>query len=145
MKTIVIVTFAILDAFLIALLVLILSGCSWFRSEAKHAGYTTIDCTTSKAKDAIKQFAPTVEQLIVNTIDTAGRADWNMVESATKDFAADVGGCVLAATVSRLLAEAQQAGVMSAPIEIDHTDLARRWEQLRASRYGGALFKGAGL
>lgn len=147
MKAIVITAFAIVDAFLILLLVLLLTGCSWFKSEAKHAGSNIVDCTTSKAKSAIKEFAPTVEQLIVNTVDTMGRADWNMIEDTTKDFSADVGGCVLAATVAHLLEpiiprnpDAPQAELL----EINRGELAHQWDQLRLTRYGGALFKGAG-
>ncbi len=132
-----------LNVLLFLALLLMLTSCSWFKSEAKNAGAAIVDCTTDKAQDAIEQFAPTVEQLIVNTVDAAGRADWTMIKSATKDFAADVGGCVLAATVTRLLVEAHEAGVMSSPIAIDRAELAARWDELRATRYGGALFRGA--
>ena len=145
MKTVATVALMMLNALLFVLLLLMICpGCSWFKGEAKHAGANIVDCTTDKAQSAIRQFAPTVEQLVVNTVDAAGHADWNMIESATKDFAADVGGCVLAATVTRLLAEAHQSGVMSEPLAIDRAELAHRWDQLRLQRYGGALFKGAG-
>lgn len=143
MKKIATVTLMLFNAFLLALLFLIVTSCGFTK---RHADYTitdVVDCTTSKAKDAIHQFAPTVEQLVVNTLDTAGHADWNTIESATKNFATDVGGCVLQATVTRLLAEAHTAGVMSSPLEIDRADLARSWDQLREQRYSGVTFKGA--
>lgn len=144
MKTVAIVGVTILNGFLCALLFLMLTSCGWASGEAKHAAGSVVDCTKAKAKDAIKQFAPTVEQLVVNTVDAAGRADWNTIESATRDFSADVGGCVLQSVITRLLdPDIGPDGPQSSPLAIDRAELAHGWDELRQQRYGGSLFRGA--
>lgn len=117
-------------------------ACGWLKGEATHAASSTVDCATARAKDAIRQYAPTLEQLVTNTLDSAGHADWNTIRSATEGYAIDTGGCVLQAVVTRLLTPVVEklGAPASSPLELDRADLAHEWDELRLQRYGGATF-----
>lgn len=152
MKTVATVALMMINAFLLVLLVLLLISCSWFKSEAKHIAGNIVDCTTSKAKAAIKQYAPIVEHVVVMSLDAAGKAQWDIIKDTTSGLDAPdvsaaeraIGGCVIQSVINRLLDPFLDPDApASSPLEVDKADLARGWDELRAQRYRGALFKGA--
>ncbi len=129
---------------LLAILVLAVtcSACGWLQQEAKAARKSIIDCTTSSAKGIEKQFGPVVDQLLLDAAGGDGRVDWSIVKSATKSFAAEAGGCVLAGAVLRALKPraVDPDAPQSSPQIIDPVTLRQGWESVRAD-YGGVKFK----
>ena len=134
-------------------LLVLSTSCSWLKGETKKAVADVVDCTTKQARSAIKQYGPTVESVVVDTLDAAGRADWNKIKSATSGLSAPslsvaeraVGGCVMQAVINRLLDPvlSNPDAPQSELIQVDKGELAAGWDQLRAQSYGGARFAGA--
>lgn len=131
---------------------LFLASCAWLKGETRKAAADVVDCTTAKAKAAITQYAPTVETVVIDSIDAAGQADWQKIKSATSGLSAPslddvtraIGGCVMQAAINRILDPIVRAGApASEPIAVDRARLAAGWDEVRAKNFGGVHFKGA--
>lgn len=114
-------------------------GCAAVKDEAKAAAKDAIDCTTKTAVEAISEFGPTVDEVVVNAIDSAGRLDAERVKSATKGFVTDTAKCVLASTLSRLMRppSSDPNAPQSSPIAVDLKGL----HELRISVLGDQRYK----
>lgn len=84
------------------LLVLMLTGCSFFKSEAKHAGSVTIDCTTGELAK-LEALTPVILPQIIDD------ADWSIVASQLEGAGVRVGGCVLANLIDRYVSTIRMA------------------------------------
>jgi hypothetical protein len=51
-----------------------LAACTWLRSTGKEVAQGAVDCTKGAAADAVKQFAPLVENQLAGTVDGEGPA-----------------------------------------------------------------------
>lgn len=136
----------------LVILAISLAACSLFKREVKSLAGNVVDCAGDEAKAAIDQYGPTVEHVVVTSLDAAGRADWEAIKSATSGFEAPtlgdakraLTGCVMQAVITRLLDPVIDPDApASSPLEVDKAELAHGWDQLREQRYGGAIFKGA--
>lgn len=127
----------------LVILVVLCVSCSWFKSEARHAGATAISCTTDKAKAALAEFGPTVETVVRNAIDSAGKVDRASVKASAAGFAADVGGCVLRDVFARLgsMRSPLPGAPQSEPQAVDLDDAAAAWEELRREQFAGASYQ----
>lgn len=77
------------------------SSCSSLKQEVKSVASDVVDCTTQNARTLTDQFAPLVDELLRHATGGDGKIDWAPVKDATKQFALDAGGCVLATVVAR--------------------------------------------
>ncbi|MDQ3295057.1 MAG: hypothetical protein M3619_00545 [Myxococcota bacterium] len=124
------------------MLALVVPACGWLQEEAKAARKDLVDCTTTRARGFEQQFGPVVDQLLLNASGGDGKVNWDIVKSATKTFAAEAGGCVLAGAVLRALTprDVDPNAPQSSPQIIDPITLRQGWESARAD-YGGQKFK----
>jgi hypothetical protein len=120
-----------------------LLSCAAARGAASGLAHDVVDCTTDKAKDAIHQLGPTLEDVIFNAADNLGRVNADRVKHATMNFAADVGGCAVFATMKRL--RERPVPDPSAPqaegLRLDAEGLDAAEERLRIEQYGGKRFR----
>lgn len=123
------------------LLLTVLPGCAWFKSEGKALAKEMVDCTTATAKNAVVQFAPVLEGYLVRAIDGNGHVDTDAVKSVAKSFAPEIGGCVIADVFARALKPAPvQAGAPAAsPLTADPASLHETFEAVRV-QLGGKTF-----
>ncbi|MGN6103727.1 MAG: hypothetical protein ACTHU0_01355 [Kofleriaceae bacterium] len=127
-------------------LALVLAGCGWLKDTSQSVAGAHVDCTTRKAKTQTAQLGTAVDMLLAAATAPDGKVDWTQLKAATRQFALDTGGCVLAASVARALtptvprADAPQ----SSPLQWDPVALAEGWEAVRAEQFGGRHFKLAG-
>lgn len=114
-------------------------GCNTLKEEARATAKSVVDCTTSTALQAINEFGPTVEAVIVNAIDSAGKVDVERVKSATKTYATDTARCVLAATIARFMKppSLDPNAPQSSPLAVDLVAL----DGLRKDQIGGQRYK----
>jgi len=120
-------------------------GSAWSCSSMKGEGGALgaiVDCTTKSTKALSAQFAPLVDALLVRATDsTTGKVDWSPIKSATKSFAADTGGCVLAAVVQRYLhpAPPDPNAPQTEPLKVDLDSLRAGFNETR-SDLGGKTY-----
>ena len=101
-----------------------------------------VDCTTPGARDLISEFGPVLEQLIASSTGADGQVDWQRIKDATKSFAVEAGGCVLASAVQALQGSALKTppGALRG-VPVDPEVLRRGFEEIRASQLAGKRFK----
>jgi len=81
----------------------LLCACAWFKSESKAVAGDVVDCTTSSAASQIREYGPLVDSMLVYATDGGGKINGDAVKAASKGFAMNVGGCVLADSIARAL------------------------------------------
>lgn len=91
----------ILALIILPLAVLGCDACAGAVREGKAIAGDVVDCTTASARTLTDQFAPLVDQLLRNATGGDGKIDWAPVKDATKQFALEAGGCVLANVIAR--------------------------------------------
>lgn len=127
---------------IVVFLLSLVSACSWFKSEGGALKDSVIDCTTSNITTLTKQFGPTVDALVLTSLDpSTGKMDWNPLKSAAKNFGADTGMCVLANAVSKLFAPASADEPQSSPLLVDKQSVLEGFNELRSSNANGKQFK----
>jgi hypothetical protein len=126
-------------ALLCAIAVLGLAACGWLRSESRETAKNVVDCTSAEVVGLRKQFAPVVEDLIVQATHDDGSVDWSRIKHATRGFAVSSGLCVLAHVVQRSLVPVQKAldAPQSSALEADPGALRAGFRELA----GGRTFK----
>lgn len=121
-----------------------LPSCSAVKEEARATAKSVVDCTTSTALQAIKEYAPTLEQVLIDSVAGDGKIDRDRVKSAAMSYASDTARCVFASTVARLSrppTPSSPDAPLSSPLAIDRADLADAWSEIRTTQFGGATFK----
>lgn len=120
-----------------------LGACTWLKSEGAVAKKAAIDCTTSTAHDAIKQFGPIVDALLVQATTPDGKVNWQPVKDLGKGLGAELGGCVLATVVAHELAPAppDPNAPKAAELVLDAASLRAGFNEIRNAQFGGATFK----
>lgn len=119
-------------------------GCNTLKDEARATGKTLVDCTRATALQAIVEYGPTVEQVILDSVAGDGKVDVDRVKSVAKSYASDAARCVLAATVARLTsppAPSSPDAPHAEPLALDRAALAAAWTDIRTTQFGGATFK----
>jgi hypothetical protein len=114
------------------------TACATLKSGGKAVASDAIDCTKAEAMKAITQFAPVVDALLVYSTGGDGKIDTAALKSASKSFARDVGGCVVADAIVRALkpAPADPNAPKSSPLVADPVSLRAAIADL----YPGASF-----
>lgn len=115
-----------------------LVGCAWFTSERKAVASDVIDCTKAEAKNAITEFGPAIDALLVLATGGDGNVDTAQLGNAAKNFGKAVGGCVVADAVARALkpAPADPNAPKASPLVADPGSL----RNAMASLYPGTKF-----
>lgn len=123
---------------LLLLLLLLFAGCSFLKAEAKQTGHAVIECVGSEAKQAIKTYGPTVDDVLVNATASDGSIDKARVKDATRGFVTNTAKCVLIDAIARALnpAPADPAAPKSSPLEANPAAL----HELAAELGGGATY-----
>lgn len=132
-------------ALVLGLVIAMLSlGCT--AADRRAIADNAIDCTKGAAASVVKQFAPTLDALLVSSIGGDGKVDRAELKEATRGFAKDVGMCVLADVVARALkpAPTDPNAPRSSPVEADRADLRAAFDELRAELGGNATYTTAG-
>lgn len=114
------------------------ASCGQLKDEAKAVAKDVVDCTTATATQAIGEYAPAVEQVVIDSISGDGKIDKDRVKAATKSFATDTARCVLASVIARLMKppSSDPNAPQSSPLAVDLVGLEElRKEQLGALRY----------
>lgn len=73
------------------------------KDAAKTGAGIVVDCTTGEAAKAVHELGPLAEKVVIDAIDPSGKVDWSPVKELGKKFSAQVGGCVLADVIGRVL------------------------------------------
>lgn len=113
-------------------------GCGQLKEEGRAAVEAIVDCTKATAVDAITTYGPTVEQVLIDSINGAGKLDKDRAKAAVKGYASDTAKCVLAATIARLMKppSSDPNAPQSSPLQVDLVGLKElRDEQLGPQRY----------
>jgi hypothetical protein len=87
----------------VAIFGVIVIGCAWFKSESKAVAHDVVDCTTSTAVGAIKEFGPAIDALLLYATGANGVVSSDAIKDAGKGFAKEIGGCVVADAIARAL------------------------------------------
>jgi hypothetical protein len=132
------VTLALAGSFIVAA-PFALAACGWLKSETKAVASDVVDCTKANAVSAAMEFAPLVDSMLASALSDTGKMDWASVKAATKSFALDTGGCVLAAAIERLKQPRGQDSQAS-PLAVDLADLEAGWSLLRRTQFEGKMF-----
>lgn len=121
-------------------------GCNTIKDEARATAKAVVDCTGKTIVQAIDEYGPTVEQVLLDAIDGQGKLDKDRATAAVKSYASDTAKCVLASTLARLLSppKPNPDAPQSEPLTVDLAGLeALRKDQLGDVRYklpgGGTL------
>jgi len=119
-----------------------LQACAWLSSESKKVEAAVVDCTTSAARDAISQYGPILDALLVQYTQPDGKVNWAPLEDTTKSLGLQVGSCVLASVVAQELAPKSAAGApKSGALFLDASSLRAGFEKIRRERYQGFRFR----
>lgn len=83
-------------------------GCAWFTTaaskESKAVAGDVVDCTKSEVtKNAITEFGPAIDALLVYATGGGGQLDAAQLGAGAKNFVKGVGGCVVADAIARAL------------------------------------------
>jgi hypothetical protein len=121
----------------------LLTSCSWLRSTGKEVARAAVDCTKGAAADAVKQFAPLLENELAGIVDNEGQLDAAAAKSLTKGFLKETGGCVAAKAFAALLNQPKTdpAAPKSSPLYVDGRSARAVFEDLRREQFGGARFR----
>lgn len=121
-----------LTLMILPLLILLGCNCGAVKQEARAVAGDVVDCTTANARTLTEQFAPLVDSLLRHATGVDGKIDWAPVKDATKQFALDAGGCVVANVVARHLAPrlADPTAPQVAGLELDQAALAAGFREL---------------
>jgi hypothetical protein len=127
----------------LAIVVASLAACTWLRSTGKEVAQGVVDCTKGSAADAVKQFAPLVENQLAGTVDSEGQLDKAKAKELLHGFEHELGGCVAAKAFAALLAppKPDPAAPKSSPLYVDGRSARAVFEDLRREQFGGATFK----
>lgn len=124
----------------IVVLIMTLSGCSWFKSQGTTLKQSVVDCTKALAKEEIKQWTPMVKQVIVRATDGEGKIDWPSLDDATQALKAEA-FCVVKKTVVDLIAQATQLGApSSSEVQLNAAEALTGLSELQARRYPDVTF-----
>jgi hypothetical protein len=120
-----------------------LIGCTWLRSTGKEVAQGVVDCTKGSAADAVKQFAPLVENQLAGTVDGEGQLDKAKAKELLHGFEHELGGCVVAKAFAALLAppKPDPAAPKSSPLYVDGRSARAVFEELRREQFGGRVFR----
>jgi hypothetical protein len=123
----------------------LLSSCKSFRGAAGDVADNIVDCLAPDVKAVTDQFEPLLEQVIVRSTAGDGKVDWSSVKSATSSLKTKLGGCVVAAVVTRALKprSADPNAPQSSPVEASRDDLAAGFEEMRRTLFEGKTFRTA--
>lgn len=115
-------------------------------SKLEHVGNVgkeiVVDCTKTEAVRASSELGPLVDGLLYSHADSTGRIDWAPLKDAAKRWSVELGGCVLADAVSRVLrppAPDPNAPQLS-PVMLDLADLRAGFALFKAQHFGGVVF-----
>lgn len=127
---------AVLNLLALVFLLLIVSSCSWLKSESKATASNVVDCTSATVRSLNKQFGPVVDELLVQATSGDGQVDWSRVKYATRAFAVSTGLCVLAHSVQRAILPIQKAldTPQASPLEFDRESLRAGFAELAGGR-----------
>lgn len=116
-----------------------LSCCSTIKDEAAATGKAIVDCTKASAVQAIHEYGPTVEQVLVDAVNGNGKLDKDRATAAVKTYASDTARCVLAATIARLMKppSSDPEAPQSSPLQVDLAGL----QDLRRDQLGDVRYK----
>jgi hypothetical protein len=121
----------------------VLIGCTWLRATGKEVAHGVVDCTKGAAADAVKQFAPLVENQLAGTVGSDGTLDKAKAKDILHGFEHELGGCVAAKAFAALLTppKPDPAAPKSSPLYVDIGSARAVFEDLRREQFGGATFK----
>lgn len=129
----------------ILLLVCAALGCDTLKSAGNAGKDLLIDCTRKETAAVVGEMAPLVETVLIQSADSSGKVSWDPLKDLGKRFTADVGGCIVADVVSRVLrpAPADPSAPQLAPLAVDLEQLRADFDAFKAQRFGGVTFKTA--
>lgn len=102
-----------------------------------------VDCTRAETLKVAGELGPVVEHVLTEAVTPDGHIDWAPVKDLAKGFTVDVGGCVLASVVARVLhpAPASPGAPQSSPLAIDREALRAGFGKLKGELFGGVTFR----
>lgn len=118
------------------------AACQDAKSIATSGGKALVDCTAKQIAPTLTEFGPVMERVVLDAVDPSGKVNWSPVKDVAKGFTKDIGGCLLADVVARLLAPKADA-TQNAPLMVDRDSLLSGFAELRTSQFGGATYKTA--
>lgn len=121
----------------------LLFGCSWLKDEATTIKDGVVDCTKAESAKVVHDLGPLAEVALVQAIGPDNKVDWKPIEALFKGAAVDVGGCVLAAAVQKILIPPtpQANAPKSEPIAVDKAALIGGWRAFATGHFAGAVFR----
>jgi hypothetical protein len=128
---------------LVALLA-VLVGCSNIKGAASAAAGAIVDCTKGELAPAVRDLAPIAEKLVLDALGPSGDVDWRPVREYAIGLATNVGKCVLAEGVARVLAPKPDDPLApkTGGVAIDHAAVRRGFANLKSELFGpGVTFE----
>lgn len=119
------------------------AACETAKDAAKGAGKAVVDCTKGHAADTVRELGPVMERVVLDAVNPDGRVNWAPVKEVAKEFTTEVGGCVLAHAVARIMTVVREGGAQSSDLQVNRAQLAEDFAALRVELFGGARFKTA--
>lgn len=136
-------------AILFAVIILACTGASCSdaaRDVAKTGASIVIDCTAGEIGKTAGELAPMAEKIVLDAIDASGKVDWAPVKEYGKGLGTNVGKCVLAEGIARVLApkpaDPNAAHVAGLHIDVDATRAG--FEELKRELFGPVTFRTSG-
>lgn len=123
---------------MVALFVLIQSGCATTKQAATSTLGAVVDCTTGSAPALIEQFGPLAVEVIRAATKPDGTVDLEPFEATAEGALWDVAGCVWAHAFHQVAQGADVARFAPTPAV---TPLQATWERIRHESLGGRRFR----
>ena len=118
-------------------------ACTEIKDAARAGASILVDCTKGQAAKVVSELGPTVDSLLLESVDSDGKVDWQPVKDLAKGWTADIGGCVLSDVVARALKPRPEDpnAPKSSPLDLDLDALAAGFAKLRAEQFPGVTFR----
>lgn len=115
------------------------AGCSGSGRAIRGAAGSVVDCTTERALELAKEYGPSVELALRSQLSDTGKINRDGLRALAGGFATDLGRCVLAREVAKLL-QPRGSDSQSTPLPIDPADVRAAWDEVRGAELGGKTF-----
>ncbi len=119
------------------------SGCAAFKSSARGAAASFVDCLAPNTKALAGELQGTVSDVIRNATDNTGKVDWSSVRGSVRSYKSDAPLCAFQAAVRGMLLAARAPKDPEAPqsagLDVDPTSLSTGYELVRLELFATRL------
>lgn len=120
-------------------------ACSGAGDRIRAGGRAFLDCMAPSTKSAADELVPALKTTVVGMLDSSGKIDRAALGSVAAPMKTAIPRCALDAAIAAVLnPPAPLPGApASSPLEVDETDVAGAYADVRASLWGGVEVRSA--